>query len=283
MLADGTNTYLYGNGRVAQQNVTSTDYFLGDALGSVRQLANASGSVTLARSYEPYGNVLSSAGSGSSVFAFTGEQYDASTNLLYLRARYYSGAQGRFLTADTWAGDAHRPMSYNAWLYSLSNPVNYTDPSGHWYCQSGVVPFGDNCSSWVQNALTQLANSGTTGKKLSDYYHERDRALTVLGIGGGLVCAPLASFATGIKVYFESFTTNLINANGYAIWPDQIHINNSLPGYMPGSPPSAMALVTFGHEISHLAQGPKGLSVQAEALSTIVGYYLDWTLSIRRK
>jgi len=47
VLADGAYTYLYGNGRIMQQGVTSTDYFLGDALGSVRQLENASGAVTL--------------------------------------------------------------------------------------------------------------------------------------------------------------------------------------------------------------------------------------------
>jgi len=134
VLADGSNTYLYGMMRIGEQQAGGFAYHLPDALGSVRQLANASGSVTLARSYEPYGSVMSSAGSGSSVFAFTGEQYDASTNLLYLRARYYSGAQGRFLTADTSAGDAHRPMSYNAWLYGYANPVNLTDPSGRDPC-----------------------------------------------------------------------------------------------------------------------------------------------------
>ncbi len=37
---DGTNTYLYGNGRIAQVDST-TEYFLGDALGSVRQLADS--------------------------------------------------------------------------------------------------------------------------------------------------------------------------------------------------------------------------------------------------
>ena len=42
VLADGTNAYLYGNGRIAQQSVTTTAYFLGDALGSVRQVAHGS-------------------------------------------------------------------------------------------------------------------------------------------------------------------------------------------------------------------------------------------------
>jgi len=48
VLADITYTYLYGNGRIAQYSAT-TEYFLGDALGSVRQLTDASGEVTLAK------------------------------------------------------------------------------------------------------------------------------------------------------------------------------------------------------------------------------------------
>ena len=39
VLADGTETYLYGNGRIAQYD-SEAQYFLGDALGSVRQLVN---------------------------------------------------------------------------------------------------------------------------------------------------------------------------------------------------------------------------------------------------
>jgi len=61
ILNDGTNTYLYGVGRIAQVN-TTTEYFMGDALGSVRQLTNTIGDITLAKGYEPYGETLSSAG-----------------------------------------------------------------------------------------------------------------------------------------------------------------------------------------------------------------------------
>jgi hypothetical protein len=53
VLSDGTNTYLYGVGRIAQYSETGPEYFLNDALGSVRQLVDANGSVTLARDYEP--------------------------------------------------------------------------------------------------------------------------------------------------------------------------------------------------------------------------------------
>ena len=62
VLQDGTYTYLYGAGRVAQYGANGPEYYLGDALGSVRQMVDASGNVTLGRSYKPYGEVLSSNG-----------------------------------------------------------------------------------------------------------------------------------------------------------------------------------------------------------------------------
>lgn len=53
-----------------------------------------------------------------------------STQLLYLRSRYYASGTGRFLTRDTWGGDYNRPLSLNRWMYVEGNPVNFTDPSG---------------------------------------------------------------------------------------------------------------------------------------------------------
>jgi len=131
VLAEGTNSYLNGNARIMQENSSEEkEYFLGDALGSVRMLTDEEGEITLLRSYEPYGEVLSSQGTGDTSYAFTGEQYDPQTGLVYLRARYYSTASGRFMSRDTWTGDEGMPMSYNVWLYGYGNPVRYTDPSG---------------------------------------------------------------------------------------------------------------------------------------------------------
>jgi len=90
---------------------------------------DASVSVTLSRAYEPFGNPLLTTGTGSSIFAFAGEQSDA-TGLVYLRARYYGPTFGRFLSRDQWNGDLHQPLSHNAWLYVYANPTNGVDPSG---------------------------------------------------------------------------------------------------------------------------------------------------------
>ena len=130
VLNDGTNSYLYGNGRIAQTAGATTDYFLGDALGSVRQLTDAQGEITLANAYDLYGTLAQSAGGGQTGYGFTGEFTDPS-GMVYLRARYYMPNDGRFLTRDTWMGDETQPMSYNLWNYVQSNPVNYADPSGY--------------------------------------------------------------------------------------------------------------------------------------------------------
>jgi RHS repeat-associated protein len=131
ILADGNNTYIYGIGNLSQISGSATDYFLGDALGSTRQLVDASGQITLAESYDPFGNVVSQNGPDSTVLGYTGQQTDP-TGLIYLRARYYSAYQGRFIEQDTWEGDAESPASYNLWLYATGNPVVYTDPTGEW-------------------------------------------------------------------------------------------------------------------------------------------------------
>ena len=51
--------------------------------------------------------------------------------MVYLRARWYAPPDGRFISRDLWDGDHNRPLSYNAWLYTYGNPINWTDPSGY--------------------------------------------------------------------------------------------------------------------------------------------------------
>jgi RHS repeat-associated protein len=152
VLSDGTTDYLYGNGRIAQVN-TSAEYFLGDALGSVRQMTDASGEITFARGYDPYGVVTYTTGTSQTECGFTGEQYDTYIKLIYLRSRLYSPDTGRFLTKDSWLGDYNKPLSFNRWNYTNGNPVNYTDPSGH----SPV-----SLSQVLSSSLSQYAGSSNS-------------------------------------------------------------------------------------------------------------------------
>ncbi len=125
VLDDGTNTYLYGNGRIGELQPGGFAYHLGDALGSVRQLTDDVGDVTLARSYEPYGSELTSAGTGETVWQFTGEARDAATNLTYLRSRFYASSNAVFMSSDPLL-----KVAKNRYIYAGANPILFTDPTG---------------------------------------------------------------------------------------------------------------------------------------------------------
>jgi RHS repeat-associated protein len=133
VMEDGTYLYLYGNDRIAQESATEMSYFLGDALGSVRQLTDDNGVVTLTQNYDPYGNVIGSEGTGVSMYGFDGEQTDSYIKLINLRSRLYDPSSGRFQTRDSWQGNYSRPLSLNRWTYVEGNPVNREDPTGYYY------------------------------------------------------------------------------------------------------------------------------------------------------
>ena len=62
---------------------------------------------------------------------YTGQIYDPSSGLYYYNARYYDPENARFLTQDTYRGDATQPDTLHLYAYCKNNPINYTDPSGH--------------------------------------------------------------------------------------------------------------------------------------------------------
>ena len=62
VLAEQTGTdpaifYLHGFDLVAQSDGTTTEYFAYDGLGSVRQVADETGSPLLAQTFDPYGSL----------------------------------------------------------------------------------------------------------------------------------------------------------------------------------------------------------------------------------
>ena len=65
-------------------------------------------------------------------FAYNGEDCD-DTGLDYLRASYYDSQGGTFLTEDGYPGENTEPLSQNRYSYVQNNPVNYTDPSVHFW------------------------------------------------------------------------------------------------------------------------------------------------------
>ena len=214
---------------------------------------------------------MSSAGSGASMYGYTGEQTDA-TNLIFLRARFYSPAQGRLIQHDAWPGDYNQPQTLNGWAYVEGNPVNRVDPTGKWGCYTDLAwLFNPDCTAWIETGLVELEQSGTVGRKLVEFFYQYDNDL----MSGCLGIPPLPSDAFGVKFGFMPALPG--NAVAITLVPGAILFNSSLPGYQ-GATPTNRAVVTLGHEISHLAQGEASVSVQGEVLSTIVAYYLESAL-----
>ena len=83
--------------------------------------------------YSPYGKQLvqneSDGHAGS--YGFTGHEDDKDTGLVYMRARYYNGSEGRFMRPDPARDlDIYFPSSMNLYQYVSNNPVNAWDPTG---------------------------------------------------------------------------------------------------------------------------------------------------------
>jgi RHS repeat-associated protein len=88
--------------------------------------------------------------------------YGDSTQLLYLRARYYNPADGRFLSRDTWGGNVNQPLSLNRWNYTEGNPINFVDLEGLSKC----VPAANiDCQNKAQILLSMAKDTqkGVTG------------------------------------------------------------------------------------------------------------------------
>jgi RHS repeat-associated protein len=131
LVDDGTDAYLHADGALAELDGSGQPtYLLDDALGSVRGLTDLGGSLIGTADYDIFGQVRASSGA-SSVFGFTGEQFDAETGFTFLRARYLDPRLGRFLSADSIQPNAPGTQGYNLYTYVANNPTTWVDPSGH--------------------------------------------------------------------------------------------------------------------------------------------------------
>jgi RHS repeat-associated protein len=112
-----------GNDLLAVRRAPLLACFLKDGLGSVRTLADASGTVTGTKTYSAFGETLLTTGSDPQPYGFAEEAFDAVTDLSYNRARWLDPKTGTFLTYD------HGILT--GYTYANSDPVNLTDPSGY--------------------------------------------------------------------------------------------------------------------------------------------------------
>ena len=84
---------------VARAQAEEVVYFHTDAIGSVRMITDASGTVLARYDYTPFGQPWNAPGTVE-VMQFTGKERDGQTELDYFSARDFMSLTGRFTTPD---------------------------------------------------------------------------------------------------------------------------------------------------------------------------------------
>jgi RHS repeat-associated protein len=134
----------------------SLNYHLFDHLGSITVTTDTTGNIVELNDYYPYGSIRVEEGSSSKEQRkYIGQEFDASTGLSYLNARYYDGGRGQFLNQDpvfweigqTEEGRSSliNPQSQNSYSYAGNNPILNSDPDGKWFKEfiTGQQSFND--------------------------------------------------------------------------------------------------------------------------------------------
>jgi RHS repeat-associated protein len=104
----------------------AVSWYLYDGLGSVVGLVDQSGNVTNTRKYDVYGAPRNAqTGTAHCFVGSLGHTSDAETGLIYMRARYYDPAAGRFVSEDRVKDGP------NWFIYCDNDPVNKVDATGN--------------------------------------------------------------------------------------------------------------------------------------------------------
>jgi RHS repeat-associated protein len=124
--------YIYGLGLVSRIDAGgNAQFYHYDSRGSTITMTDASGKITEAYAYDPFGRPINGQLSDNR-FRYLGRHgvMDEENGLLYIRARYYSTKRGRFITKDPTTGKDGDSQSLNRYIYALNNPVRLIDISG---------------------------------------------------------------------------------------------------------------------------------------------------------
>lgn len=135
---------VWGNELLYRESGGKKGYYYYNSHGDVVSIRDASGTELNRYDYNVWGTVTSKQEQMSNPFKYTGEIMDDESGLIYLRARYFNPAIGRFINEDTYEGNVTNPLSLNIYTYVTNNPLIY--PTG----MCGVKSWADAGDCFVQ-------------------------------------------------------------------------------------------------------------------------------------
>ncbi|RTE10629.1 RHS repeat-associated core domain-containing protein [Paenibacillus whitsoniae] len=137
-------SYIYDGGTLAARFDAATQtmqYYVRNGHGDITELTDELGQTLNAYSYDIWGNPLTIQETVPQPFRYSGEFWDDTTGLQYLRARWYDPSMGRFINEDTYEGQLSNPLSLNLYTYVDNNPLTRVDPTGNSYERIEVQTF----------------------------------------------------------------------------------------------------------------------------------------------
>src|SRR5574337_1092160 len=105
-------------------------YYYTDPQGTVLAKADASGVIIATYDYAPYGTAVASLSPAPNGPGYTGHVNDPESGLVYMQARYYDPATGRFLSVDPVTPTPGDLFNFNRYAYAGNNPIKNVDPDG---------------------------------------------------------------------------------------------------------------------------------------------------------
>jgi RHS repeat-associated protein len=182
--------YYAGSTRVAMRtgiNPSTLYYLLGDHLGSTSITTDSIGVKLSESRYYAWGGVRYASGTMPTNFRYTGQRWEDYIKLIQVGSRWYDSSLGRFIQPDQIIPEAYNTLAYDRYQYAYSNPVRYTDSSGH--CVDGVTTWvciliiGGFVLKAVDYAWTAY-DAYQSGRVLTDPNASReDKLLAGLNIG----------------------------------------------------------------------------------------------------
>ena len=152
-------------------SIASTYYFQRNLQGDVVAIYNKNGTLKAKYLYDAWGNCTISSETtdydvaNTNPIRYRGYYYDSDTGLYYCNARYYSPKWRRFISPDDTAYlDPESPNGLNLYCYCYNDPVNFFDPSGHWFeTVFDLFSLGVSVIDVVINPLDPWAWAGLAG------------------------------------------------------------------------------------------------------------------------
>ena len=186
-----TSQYTYGSERLSSARSGSSSYYLTDQLGSVRAVANSAGTTQGYVAYDAFGSLLSDPSNLVSLggYGYAGENLDAATGQIYLRARYMNPTTGRFTQKDP-LGYAD---SFDTFVYCAGEPVNCVDPSGMITWVDGAV------SGALMGGVEGVVEAALRGQTGGDAAKTIGRSV-VIGAGVGAATVGFSSYVSAAKM-----------------------------------------------------------------------------------